>query len=732
MQCRHELSERANWWAILMLGVLLPLGMTAPTAAADPFEKLDTAARFVPSDAAFFYSFMRNREQFDIVTQSNAWQKLKAMPFVQMGMAVYNLQALDTESVPGQINAALRDPEQKKLLDLVAEMVSDEMFVYGDQSLVGSVALMQQINGAMRYGPMVLQLGGETGEFDQNQVQGVLLLAVLAENIDLIRVPELVMGFRIKSTDNAAAQLERLEKLVRKALDEEPELTVEVGRKTVAGVEYLTFTVPVRKLPWDELPLDNLEELETEPGDAKKVLAKVQSLEVVVAMGVRDDYVLLSVGPSTDVLEKLGQGTSLLAREEMKLLAPFADHRVASISYLSPAMAKALSDIGQQVDDAIEAAEQLLPLAKLDSAEEQKVLDDARAFAEELKQFVPEPGPMAAIGFLTDRGIESYQYDWTVRTDLDGSKTLGLMEHVGGNPMLAVVARDSSSPRQYLFLAKWADQALDHVEKLALPRMEEDDRDKLRQVLDLVRPLLKRADVATREMLLPALADGQIALVVDRKLQSKQFIESLPATDSPMPMVEPALIVGVSDGDLLCKAMREYVSVARDLLDGIRGMEGAEIPDEVRIPDPQIETTAGGKLYSYVLPGEWGVNEQIVPNAGLGDGVAVLSLTHDHTRRLLVAQSLTSGGVMAEKTRPRAMAVVFDMAGFIELVKPWVNLGLDQMDDAAAGGQAEAIRQQVGTVLEVLQTVRSITAEAYYEDGVLVTHGLVEVEDVEP
>ena len=47
-------------------------------------------------------------------------------------------------------------------------------------------------------------------------------------------------------------------------------------------------------------------------------------------------------------------------------------------------------------------------------------------------------------------------------------------------------------------------------------------------------------DKANRGMLLPALADGQSALVIDRKLASKHFVESLPATEKPMPMVEPA------------------------------------------------------------------------------------------------------------------------------------------------------------------------------------------------
>ncbi|MDZ7619267.1 MAG: hypothetical protein U1E05_19890, partial [Patescibacteria group bacterium] len=109
-----------------------------------------------------------------------------------------------------------------------------------------------------------------------------------------------------------------------------------------------------------------------------------------------------------------------------------------------------------------------------------------------------------------------------------------------------------------------------------------------------------------------------------------------------------------------------------------------------------------------------------------------LSLSHDHTQRLLATQSLADSGVVADRARPRAMAVVFDMAGFIELIKPWVNLGLDQVDDDATGGQADSIRQQVGALLDVLQTVRTISAETYYEDKVLVTHGLVEVEDVKP
>ena len=733
MQFRHSNLKRRSGWGILVLGVAFGLSAIMPARAADPFEKLDTAARFVPADAAFFQSMMRNREQFEALTQSNTWEKLKAMPFVQMGLAVYNIQALDPESVPGQINAALRDPEQAKLFQLVTEMASDEVFIYGDENVVGSIALMQQISSAMRYGPAVLQLSGGMEDVNEDQLQAMLLLAVLAENADQIAVPEFVMGFRIQDTDNAAAQIERLETLVREALEEEADVPVKVAQKTVADVEYLTFTLPVRDLPWDEVSVEDLEKLETTEGDAKKVLEKIQSLEMVVSIGVRDDYVLVSFGPSTAVLEKLGQGDSLLARDELKPLAAFADRRVTGLGYMSAAMAKVASDVSQQVDDAVEAAEELLPLAELESDQQEKVLEDVRTLAEELKQFVPEPGPMAAISFLTDQGIESYQYDWTKRDDLDGSKALSLLDHVGDHPILAVIARDSSSTQQYAFVAKWTGKALDYVETLALPKMDEEDRDKLKQVLDMARPLLGRADKATREMLLPALADGQVALVLDRKLESSQFIETLPETEDSMPMLEPAMVLGVSDADLLCKAMGEYMSVARDMLDGMKKVEGTDIPDDIRIPDPKIESTAAGTLYSYALPAEWGIDEQIVPNAGLGNGVVVLSLTHDHTQRLLGSQSLAAAGVLADAGRPRAMAVVFDLAGLIEAIKPWAHLAIDQMDsEEAVGGQTEAIRQQVGTVLEAIQTIRTITSETYSEGDALVTHGLVEIKDMEP
>ena len=42
-------------------------------------------------------------------------------------------------------------------------------------------------------------------------------------------------------------------------------------------------------------------------------------------------------------------------------------------------------------------------------------------------------------------------------------------------------------------------------------------------------PLIERLGRTTRDMLLPASADGQIGLVIDTKLASKQFVKAMPA-----------------------------------------------------------------------------------------------------------------------------------------------------------------------------------------------------------
>ncbi len=317
---------------------------------------------------------------------------------------------------------------------------------------------------------------------------------------------------------------------------------------------------------------------------------------------------------------------------------------------------------------------------------------------------------------------------------MDGSKPLDLLRHVGGNPIFGFVSRNKVEMADYDMMVKWVKTGYGYFHEFALPVMPDNMRETAEKFLAAAIPLFDRLDRANRQMLIPSLADGQVAVVVDRKLTSKQFCSSQPPTDKAMPMIEPALVLGVSDSDLLKKAMSEYRFVINGLITAAReSSDASEIPENARIPEPKVTDLAGGKLYSFPLPDDGPVHldKQIVPNIGVGEHVALASISHDHSRRLLESTPLEVGGVLEDLGRPRALAVWLDWAAIVETASPWVDYIIEQSPAENEQGMPKAmIESQVHIVTDVLKSLRRLSNETYFEDGVMVNHGLAEIHDV--
>ena len=58
-------------------------------------------------------------------------------------------------------------------------------------------------------------------------------------------------------------------------------------------------------IPWDQVPLDKIEK---QPHEFDKLVEKIKSLQLVISIGLHDDYLLVSITPSIDRLAALGQG----------------------------------------------------------------------------------------------------------------------------------------------------------------------------------------------------------------------------------------------------------------------------------------------------------------------------------------------------------------------------------------------------------------------------------------
>ncbi|MGC4005061.1 MAG: hypothetical protein QM811_18890 [Pirellulales bacterium] len=139
-----------------------------------------------------------------------------------------------------------------------------------------------------------------------------------------------------------------------------------------------------------------------------------------------------------------------------------------------------------------------------------------------MKTVIPEVGPLLAFGMISGSSLEGYIYDWNENLRHDPTKPLSLLSRVGGDPLAAFVGRGQVRPQDYDMFVKWVKVGYGYFEDYVLPQIPAAEADKVRKVLDRVLPLWGKLDGVMRDLLLPALKDGQSGFVLDAKIGSKQ------------------------------------------------------------------------------------------------------------------------------------------------------------------------------------------------------------------
>jgi hypothetical protein len=707
---------------VVLVGVLAAL----PARAAEPGQLADSL-KWIPADAAFYGTLLHWRAQWEAVAESRAWAKLKALPAVQTARQKIQAELKEGGSL-AQLYQLYLQPENQQLIEMLGDMFSEEVFFYGGPNWVGFLELAGQLNAAQSYGPLLMALANKTEE--KSNMQMTLLLRALANNPDLIKVPEQIIGFQLSETARARDQLKRLETLLTNLEAQVPLLRGRVKKVNLAGASFLTVTLDGTLVPWQQLPI---KQFELKEGEFDELIKKLSRLQLTLAVGIRDGYLLVAVGESTNLLKTAAGGKRLAERSELKPLAAFADKRVTSITYVS----QALRNVSQtsQFDGIIKLVNNTLPQVGLSAEQRDKVRKDLAELAKDMQTWRGRVGATLAISFWSGRGSEGNEYDYGEHPTLDGSKPLTLLDHVGGAPLFAAVGRAHFSPEGYQKLAKATRVAYRYFKEFAVPKFDDQTKEKYERIAKAVQPSLERLDRVTGTMLLPALADGQAGLVVDAKLTSTQWFAQMPAVDKPLPMLEPALVFGVSDAALLRKAASEYRSIVNELTTKLH----EAVPDfpDSQIPEPETRKAKDGTLYFYPLPEDWRIDKQLAPTAGLSKRVAALTISGKHAERLLATAPLkTDGGPLADLKKPRVMAAYFNWVRVVRALRPWVEQGLrgagiDPTEKVEVGDETwQGLLRQIPTVLEVLQVFRSHSSSTYFEGPVLVTHSEMVITDL--
>ncbi|MGE3807650.1 MAG: hypothetical protein AB7K24_23555, partial [Gemmataceae bacterium] len=233
----------------------------------------------------------------------------------------------------------------------------------------------------------------------------------------------------------------------------------------------------------------------------------------------------------------------------------------------------------------------------------------------------------------------------------------------------------------------------------------------------------------TRTQLLPALADGQSAFVFDAKWKSKQWTLFIPETEDELPLPELAFVYGVSNADLLKKALDAYRVIFNDASAALSNAGGGAFPD-LKIQPPDTRKLKAGTMYYYPIPPFF--DARVMPNGGLSDKVAVFSLSEKHTERILLPTPLkVDGGPLADTKRNLGGASYFNWAGCVDAATPWVMLGVHEAARQDGQGEKETaeIIKQVKVVLDVLKCVESASSASYFEGKAYVTHTELRIRD---
>jgi hypothetical protein len=612
--------------------------------------------------------------------------------------------------------------------------LSQEIFIYGGKGWTDFFALLSKVNNAMQLGPFQALLSGNLA--DVNKAQARAVLRELQKNREMIKAPEFVIGFKLEDANKAAKQLTRLEKLAAGYAKEFPQFKGRVKRAKAGGGDFVTLDLDGSMIPWDDVPLSEVEENKGEFDDLVKHLKKTH---LTVSVGVKGSYLLVGVSETVKDLAKLGgKGKSLADRDEMKPLAKHANKPIISVGYASKAFLSSV--MGGQADYAGLASSLKDLVGKTELADERKkaIQKDIDALASDLKQVTPTYGAAVSFAFLTKTGIDSYSY-----AHEQGAKYKGLnvtlQNHFGGTPIFAGAMAFNADGKVYATGVKWIKKAYGHAEAIFLDMADDDSKDAYKKGTKAIFPILKRLDSATTKLLIPSLKESGVGLVVDAKWSSKQWHKEMPEAPKAMPMLEVGLLLGLSDAKKFTAAMKEYRTTLNELYEKAReSAPNKENVPEFKIPVPESEQGKNGMLYFYPIPEEAGLDKQFKPVAGIGKDILAITLSPKHTERLLARTPLkVKSGPLARKGDLVSVCVL-DWDAFIDAVSPWVEFGIqaailakaDEDGQKKAKELAEGYIKQARVGFQVLKCFKGATSVSYVEDDALVTWSRTVIQDL--
>lgn len=732
-------------------------------------NRFSSSLDFVPESASFYWSLMNNKTKINAILKSRAFTELAETRAAKALLNTFTegfeegfWKELDDESSQ-ELSDWLKTDNASDLLELCRQIASNEVFVYGDEHWSSMISGLYKAYGRAFQAGFAEGLAGD--DVDEEQIARMVMEAFQNELSD-VEIPTVVFGGAVDDHDLALASVNRLHELIEKEVLEKSDPDTEFFRQSYRRIEndkglLLVLEISGNEIPWEEIEQENEADAEIIDGLAEWFGDKT----LVVSLGVVDRFIVFGTAPTTKVFEELGSEKRLIDSEKLKPLHQFRDKELSSIAYASSEFISSLSDtenLGMYFENMFKGIRKASNDFDGNEALADLLETDVAEFGAELQQFIPKVGAYLDFSFITSEGIEGYSYNWSENLVFDDSKPLTILNHVGGNPAFVFAARSKQNMSEYDFMVKWGKRCFEHIEAFGPDAIEDvEERERFESVLAQIRPILVALENTTRNKLIPALADGQSALILDFKTAKDSWHAMMPPAETEIPFPALAVVVSLSDSGLFKDAMRDYFSFAQQFADMLKDFPETEIPEDYEIPRPDSNPLGDGTQYSYPVLADAGFDGDIVLNLSLNDEIAVFSFLPQQSKRLMAKTPLELEGPLADSERNLMFALHYDNVATVEAFEKWgmyiVELwfGLprnedfflfqfkqlqdeedeapvdevlrdDELSDLGPGDFIELANKS----LNLFKCFRSYTAAGYMEDGAQVTHYLFRFKDI--
>ncbi|MFK7740613.1 MAG: hypothetical protein AB8H80_09845 [Planctomycetota bacterium] len=649
------------------------------------------AANWVPSTSAGFWSAMRLAEQVEAIATSRAWRQVASTPLWLAAEAAWSRSPFAQNLEQVRDDLVLVDDG----VELLLQMASEEVFLCLDgrwrnfiaqlSSLYADAFLLGAQEGLRGPGP---SRGDRDREAQQLAVKRMMQLSL----------PGALFGGRVAEPEQAGKWLAEFVGSVRDVL---PASVVE---RSIAGGRFYVLQLRFDSFVDPQLLRSLRATSKEQGGDLAKRLEAFGAKPFAVALGIRGDYLLASVGPDTRQLEQLGVEKCLAQSSAFASVREVCRPGVASLSYICSELSERQPidpDSAEFLVDSVETAS-MQNGEPLPEGFTKRLRDDLRALWQDLGAAYGPARAETSIAFL-DHGIESYSFRAALVGHLDSSAPLDVIASAGDAPLLFYASRSKSLLSDYRRLAKWCRTAYSYFEDYKVPMLAGGDRDEYEQFEQLFLPLIRDLHDATSNRLLPAVgSSGLVAL-------------HAPSGDAQAAMIagqswqipSPSVVHELRDKKQFRSACAE---VRRTFEQAVRaqGVDVAALYDGSALASLGMRSTVATSDSRLV----WSLSERVLLN------------------QLVARYQAPSGKVDLRKSAGAAMYV--DVARVSELLATNLNSAMAML--GASGGldrrTEQFVRLSLPRIATALAAMRTYTSRTWISDGIEITHAWLQVKDL--